>query len=71
MEHKFITVDVKNSFQETPDGTHPESINTKYIVKMEGDVDHTNIHLLDGEVIKTLQSYRQTHEQVTGRILFQ
>ena len=69
MEYKFITVDVKNSFQDTPDGTHLETINTKYIVKMEGDVDHTNIHLIDGEVVQALQSFKQTYEQVTGRIL--
>ena len=69
MDYKFITVDVKNSFQETPDGTHLETINTKYIVKMEGDGEATNIHLLDGEIVKAHQSYKQTYEQVTGRIL--
>ena len=69
MDSKFITVDVNNTFQDTPDGTHLETINTKYIVKMEGDVDHTHIHLIDGEVVQARQSYKQTYEQVTGRIL--
>lgn len=69
MDYKFITVDTRNTFQDTPDGTHLESINTKYIIKIEGDVDHTNIHLLDGETVKALQPYSQTYEQVTGRVL--
>ena len=69
MEYKFITVDVNNTFQDTPDGTHLETINTKYIVKMEGGVAHTNIHMIDGEVVQALQSFKQTYEQVTGKIL--